>query len=163
MNAGKSGLLSHGGGGRGRRRRQGLAHTLLRQPLPPRKHSPWRFQLLLLLPCSGSSAAVQLLPAPPLQPAARSAANCPSGDRAMLSAASSAVAKVPRVTSLPPHFTFAWRGVDRRAWASGFEAKQPQVCGLYRDQDAGSGRGGKTCGRGSQEPASPLTGSRARV
>ena len=113
--------------------------------------------------CSGSSAAVQLLPAPPLQPAARSAANCPSGDRAMLSAASSAVAKVPRVTSLPPHFTFAWRGVDRRAWASGFEAKQPQVCGLYRDQDAGSGRGGKTCGRGSQEPASPLTGSRARV
>eukprot|EP00964_Phaeocystis_antarctica_P071983 scaffold43972_cov52-Phaeocystis_antarctica.AAC.2 len=40
--------------------------------------------------------------------AARSAAAaCPSGDRATHSAASSAVAKVPRLTSLPPRLTLA--------------------------------------------------------
>eukprot|EP00964_Phaeocystis_antarctica_P161641 scaffold133536_cov69-Phaeocystis_antarctica.AAC.2 len=35
------------------------------------------------------------------------AAACPSGDRAMHSAASSALAKLPRLTSLPPRFTRA--------------------------------------------------------
>ena len=35
------------------------------------------------------------------------AAACPSGDRAMHSAASSAVTKEPRCTSLPPRLTFA--------------------------------------------------------
>eukprot|EP00964_Phaeocystis_antarctica_P116174 scaffold80140_cov61-Phaeocystis_antarctica.AAC.2 len=39
--------------------------------------------------------------------AALSAAACSSGDRAMHSAASSAVAKWPRCTSLPPCFTLA--------------------------------------------------------
>ena len=39
--------------------------------------------------------------------AARSAAACPSGDRATHSAASSAVAKLPRCTCLPPLLTCA--------------------------------------------------------
>eukprot|EP00964_Phaeocystis_antarctica_P114401 scaffold78373_cov53-Phaeocystis_antarctica.AAC.4 len=38
----------------------------------------------------------------------RSAAVRPSGDRAMHSAASSAVAKLPRRTLLPPRLTCAW-------------------------------------------------------
>ena len=40
--------------------------------------------------------------------ATRSAAFRPSGDRATHSAASSAVAKQPRLTFLPPRFTRAW-------------------------------------------------------
>ena len=48
----------------------------------------------------GASAAVNAV-------AARSAAACPSGDRATYSAASSAVAKLPRCTVLPPRFTCA--------------------------------------------------------
>eukprot|EP00964_Phaeocystis_antarctica_P026542 scaffold14957_cov67-Phaeocystis_antarctica.AAC.5 len=39
--------------------------------------------------------------------AALFAAACPSGDRATHSAASSAVAKQPRLTALPPHFNCA--------------------------------------------------------
>ena len=39
--------------------------------------------------------------------AALFAAACPSGDRATHSAASSAVAKQPRYTMLPPRLTFA--------------------------------------------------------
>eukprot|EP00964_Phaeocystis_antarctica_P098705 scaffold64682_cov36-Phaeocystis_antarctica.AAC.1 len=40
--------------------------------------------------------------------AADSAAFRPSGDRATLSAASSAVAKLPRCKNLPPRLTCAW-------------------------------------------------------
>ena len=39
--------------------------------------------------------------------ACSAAAACPSGDRAMHSAASSAVTKLPRYTSLPPRHTCA--------------------------------------------------------
>ena len=48
--------------------------------------------------------------------AARSAAACHSGDRATHSAASSAVAKQPRLTFLRPRHTLAWKGFGWPGW-----------------------------------------------
>eukprot|EP00964_Phaeocystis_antarctica_P078094 scaffold48558_cov54-Phaeocystis_antarctica.AAC.2 len=44
------------------------------------------------------------------------AAARPSGDRAMYNAASSAVAKVPRLTTLPLRPTFPWKGLGWPGW-----------------------------------------------
>ena len=58
----------------------------------------------------GQEAAKRAAAAPPLtsEEARQPSAACPSGDRATHSAASSAVAKRPRCTSLPPRHTLAW-------------------------------------------------------
>eukprot|EP00964_Phaeocystis_antarctica_P117623 scaffold81429_cov59-Phaeocystis_antarctica.AAC.3 len=61
-------------------------------------------------PSSLRTAPAGMAGALPLPSSSLSAAatSCPSGDRAMHRAASSAVAKLPRVICLPPRLTFAW-------------------------------------------------------
>eukprot|EP00964_Phaeocystis_antarctica_P012186 scaffold6723_cov35-Phaeocystis_antarctica.AAC.1 len=64
--------------------------------------------------------------------AARPAAACPSGDRATHNAASSAVAKLPRCTGLPPRLICTWKGLGRPGLARITPNVSPSTCACCR-------------------------------
>eukprot|EP00964_Phaeocystis_antarctica_P040372 scaffold23077_cov68-Phaeocystis_antarctica.AAC.4 len=89
----------------GRRRR---ASTLTTGSAPGAMAGAVPFSLGTAPDGTAGSQAPRLIAA-----AARPAAACPSGDRATHNAASSAVAKLPRCTSLPPRLICTWKGLGR--------------------------------------------------